>query len=79
MKNCKSTSLETGRFIYELSGKAISNPNPSINENDIDRLDNLLALIRNNCSIIEEDMSRINRNFIELRNISSTARGPRLL
>ncbi len=79
MKKCKSVSLEIGRFISELSVKAISRPNPSIGEIDIDHLDNLLASIRNNCSMIEEDMNRINRNFVELKNISATVRGSRLV
>ena len=80
MTRCKSTTLEIGRFISELSLKAISQPNPSISSvADIDRLDTLLANIRNVCSIKDDDMSRINRNFIELKNISPTARGSRLV
>ncbi len=80
MTKCKNTTLEIGRFISELSLKAIAQPNPSIeSETDIDRLDSLIANFRNICSIKDEDMNRVNRIFIELKNISPTARGSRLI
>lgn len=80
MTKCKSIALETGRFISELSLKIISQPSPSISsDTDIDRLDNLIAGFRNSCLIKDEDMDRINRNFLELKNISPTARGTRLI
>lgn len=80
MTKCKNTTLETGRFISELSLKAIARPSPSIDsETDIDRLDSIIANFRNICAIKDEDMSRINRTFVELKNISPTARGSRLI
>lgn len=80
MTKCKNTTLETGRFISELSLKAIAQPSPSIDsETDIDRLDSIIANFRNICAIKDEDMSRINRIFVELKNISPTARGSRLV
>ena len=80
MTKCKNTTLEIGRFISELSLKAIAQPIPSIDpESDIDRLDNLMANFRNICSIKNDDMNRVNRIFVELKNISPTARGTRLV
>lgn len=80
MTKCKNTTLDIGRFISELSLKAIAQPSPSIDsERDIDRLDSIIANFRNICSIKDEDMNRINRTFIELKNISPTARGSRLV
>lgn len=80
MTKCKNTTLEIGRFISELSLKVIAQPSPSIDsETDIDRLGSIIANFRNVCSIKDEDMGRVSRIFVELKNISPTARGTRLV
>jgi hypothetical protein len=78
MKKCKSTSLEIGRFISELSSKAMSQPTPTIQDKDIDRLGHILDVMDQSCGINDADTKMINKYFNEIRNIYSSARGSRL-
>ncbi len=78
MKLCKSTSLEIGRFISELSLKTMSQPTPTIQDKDIDRLGSYLDILDQSCGISDVDTKILNKHFNEIRNIYPTARGSRL-
>lgn len=78
MKTCKSISLETGRFISELSSKAISQPSPTIQDKDIERLGFYLDVMKQSCGITDYYNKRIDIYYQEIKNIYPTARGTRL-
>ena len=78
IKKCKSTSIEIGRFISELSSKAISQPTSTINDKDIERLGHLLDIMDQSCGITDDHMNNINKYYYEIRNIYPTVRGSRL-
>jgi len=78
MKKCKSTSLEIGRFISELSSKAMSQPIPTIYDKDVDRLGHLLDVLDQSCGIADDHMKNINKYYNEIKNIYPSVRGSRL-
>ncbi len=79
MKKCKSTSIEVGRYISELSSKAMSQPTPTISDKDIEKLGNYLDVLGQSCGIADNHMKTINKHYREIGNIYPTARGSRLL
>lgn len=78
MKKCKDTSLEIGRFISELSSKAMSQPTPTIQDKDIERLNHYLDILDQSCGITKDSMDIINKYYHEIRNIYPSVRGSRL-
>lgn len=78
MKKCKSISLEIGRFIPELSSKAMSQPLPTVQDKDIERLGNYLDVLEQSCGITKDSMNIINRYYYEIENIYPSVRGSRL-
>ena len=78
MKKCKSTSLETGRFISELSSKAISQPLPTVQDKDIERLGHYLDVLEQSCGITKDSVSMVNKYYYEIKNIYPSVRGSRL-
>ncbi len=79
MKKCKNVSLETGRFISELSSKAISQPAHTIQEKDIERLGNYLDCIEHNCGITDDSIKSIKKYYQEAKSIYPTVKGSRFL
>ena len=78
IKLCKNISLEIGRFISELSSKAISQPIPTIQDKDIERFGRYLVVLEQSCGITEDYMKKINKYYYEIKNIYPSVRGSRL-
>lgn len=78
MKKCKSASLEIGRFISELSSKAMSQPLPTVYDKDIERLGHYLDVLEQSCGITDDYIKRIDKYYYEIKNIYPTVRGSRL-
>ncbi len=78
MKKCKSASLEIGRFISELSSKAMSQPVPIVQDKDIERLNHYLDVLEQSCGITDDNMKMINKYYYEIKNIYPSVRGSRL-
>lgn len=78
MKKCKNTSLEIGRFIPELSSKAMSQPIPTVQDKDIEKLNHYLDILEQSCGITKDSMDMINKYYYEIKNIYPSVRGSRL-
>lgn len=78
IKKCRNISLETGRFISELSSKAMSQPVPTVQDKDIERLGHYLDTMEQGCGITDDHIKRISRYYDEIKNIYPSVRRSRL-